>query len=226
MDPRGAALLDPLPADLDGRAWRQARSELLAPQVLGHRRDGSPIYQLKGGMRQYWVAPLPPFHTADGATVGGTAALTDASPTPPLVLPANMLEQGSRLEFSCFGRFTSTATPGTIVVGIYLGTGAIAAGQAVAASAAIIPVASQTNRTWRLEGNASIRTVGAGTAATILGALEISNITANGTDMAPATAPTALGFDSTIANTIRVGLTPSVTTGTWVVHYFGVRLVN
>lgn len=175
--------------------------------------------------RQYWVAPLPPFHIADG-TANASAVLTDMSPAPAVVLPANQLELGTRLEFAAFGRYTSTATPGTIVIGIYLGTGAIASGQAVFATAALTVQASQTNRTWRLEGNASVRTVGSGTAATVIGVGEISNITAGGTDLAPATAPATLGFDSTIANTVRIGGTASVATGSWTVHYFGVRLVN
>jgi len=178
----------------------------------------------------YWVAPLPPLHTADGTAYTGTAALGDLSPAPPIVIPANQLEVASRLEFAAFGRFTSTATPGTIVMGIYLGTGAIAAGQAIAVTSALTLPASQTNRTWRLEGNASVRTVGAGTAATIIGCLEITNITGTapvvGTDIAPATAPAALTFDSTINNTVRLGVTPSVTTGSWQCHYFGVRSVN
>jgi hypothetical protein len=176
-------------------------------------------------MRQYWIAPLPPFHVADG-TANTSAVLTDISPAPPLVIPANMLEIGSRIEFSAFGRFTSTATPGTVVIGFYIGTGAIATGQALAVTAAIVPVASQTNRTWRIEGNASVRTVGASTAATAIAVAEVSNITSNGTDLAPATAPTALAFDSTIANTVRIGMTASVATGSWTCHYFGVRLVN
>lgn len=175
--------------------------------------------------RQYYVAPVPPFQVADG-TANTSAVLTDMSPAPPIVLAANQLEIGSRLEFAAFGRYTSTATPGTIIIGIYLGTGAIASGQAVFATAALTVQASQTNRSWRLEGNASVRTVGASTAATIIGLGEISNITTNGTDLAPATAPATLGFDSTIANTIRVGGTASVSTGSWTVHYFGVRLVN
>src|SRR5258706_1186630 len=101
---------------------------------------------------------------------------------------------------------------------------AIAAGNAVAATAAVTVPASKANQTWRLEGNAQIRTLGSGTAATIIGCLEISNISASFTDMAPATAPATFGFDSTVANSVRVGVTPSVTTGSWQVHYFGVRL--
>src|SRR4051812_31987340 len=176
--------------------------------------------------RQYWVSPLPPFHTADGPTIGAAAALADASPTPNVVLPGGLLEIGSRLEFAAFGRFTTTATQGTIVVGIYLAASAaaISAGQALCATAALVPVASQTNRTWRLEGNASVRAVG--TSGSLIGALEISNITTLATDMAPATAPTAVTYDTTLPLTVRLGLTPSVTTGSWIAHYFGVRLVN
>lgn len=183
-------------------------------------------------MRQYWIAPLPPFHTADGPTTAPASILGDMTPTPPVVIPANMLEVGSRLEINCFGRFTTAATPGTVVVGLYLAptATATAAGNAVCVTAALAPIASQTNRTFRIEGNASIRTVGATTAATIIASLEVTNVTgsatAPGTDIAPATAPATFGFDSTVANSVRLGITPNVATQSWVVHYFGVRLVN
>src|SRR6266704_3155571 len=178
--------------------------------------------------RQYWISPLPPFHIADGTAYTGTAAIGDISPAPAIVIPANALEIGSRLEFTCLGRFTTTATQGTIIVGIYIAptATAIAAGQAIAATAALTPLASKTNQTWRLTGDASVRAVGSGTAATVIGGLEVSNITALATDMAPATAQATLGFDSTVANKVMIGVTPSVTTGSWQAHYFGVRLVN
>ena len=175
--------------------------------------------------RQYWVAPLPPFHTADGATLTA-ASLGELSPTPPIIIPGNFLEAGSRLEFSAFGRLTTAATAGSFTLGIYIGTAAIAVGQAAIVSAAIAGQNSQTNRTWRLEGNASVRTVGSGTGATIIGALEISNISSNGTDLAPATAPATFAFDSTVANFVRLGYTPSLATASAVCHYFGVRIVN
>jgi hypothetical protein len=178
--------------------------------------------------RNYWVAPLPPFHTADGTAYTGTAALGDLSPAPPLLIPARLLEAGSRLEFQAFGRYTSTATPGTVTVGLYLGPPASAIGSvtAVAVTASLTVQASQTNRSWRVEGNGSIRAVGSGTSAQILALLEVSNITTNGTDLAPATAPAVATFDSTVDNSVRIGVTPSVTTGSWQLQYFGVRLVN
>lgn len=176
-------------------------------------------------MRQYWVAPLPPFHIADGTALTA-AALADASPAPSIIIPSNTLELGSRLECQVVGRFTSTGTPGTVVIGIYLSASAaaIASGQALAITSAIVPVASSTNRTFRIEGNAQVRAVGS--AGSILGALEVSNITSNGTDMAPATAPTAVTYDTTAPLTVRLGITPSVATGSWTCHYLGVRLVN
>jgi hypothetical protein len=176
-------------------------------------------------MRQYWVAPLPPFHIADGTAVASTS-LTDGSPAPNIVIPANTLEIGSRLEFSAFGRYTSTGTPGTMVIGIYLAASgaAIGSGQALAVTSALTVQASQTNRSWRLEGNASVRAVG--TSGSILGLLEVSNITSNGTDLAPATAPAAVTYDTTVPLTVRLGETASVATGSWTVHYLGVRLIN
>src|SRR4051812_50140552 len=106
--------------------------------------------------RQYWISPLPPFQIADGPTIGAAAALGDASPTPAVVIPGGLLETGSRLEFSAFGRCTTTGTPGTIIVGVYLSASgaAISAGQALCATAALVPVATQTNRSWRGGGEA------------------------------------------------------------------------
>lgn len=183
-------------------------------------------------MRQYWLAPIPPFHIADGGGALGAAAITDVSPAPSIVIPANALEIASRMEFSVFGRWTSAVTPGTAIVGIYIGaaSGAISAAVAVGVSSTLTLAASQTNRTFRIEGDASVRTVGSGTSATIIGCMEITNVTgATGvvnTDMAPATAPATVAFDSTIANKLMVGITPSVTTQSWTTHFFGVRLVN
>lgn len=175
--------------------------------------------------RQYWLAGIPPLHTADGATVTA-AALAEISPTPAIILGGNFFEVGSSLEFTAFGRITTAATPGTWTFGIYIGTAAIAVGQAAIVSAALAAKPSMTTVTWRIEGNADIRAVGTGTTGTVLGCLEISNITSNGTDIAPATAPTAFGFDTTVSNFVRLGVTPSVATGSIICHRFKVRTVN
>lgn len=179
-------------------------------------------------MRAYGVVPLPPFHIADG-TANTSAALTAISPAPDVVIGANFLEVASRLEFQAYGRYTSTATPGTVTIGIYLSpsAAAIATGHALAITGTLTVQASQTNRSWRMEGNASVRSVGAaGTNSTMLALLEVSNITTNGTDLAPATAPATFAYDNTIPQNVRLGMTASVATGSWTCHYFGVRSVN
>jgi len=181
-------------------------------------------------LRQYWIAPLPPFHIADGTAYTGTAALGDISPAPPIVIPANTLETASRLEINFFGKYTSTATQGTVTVGCYIGPTATAIGSVsvLAVSATLTPVASQTNRTFRIEGNASVRSHG--TAGTIIGSLEITNISGasplSDTTIAPYSAPATVAIDTTVANSVRIGVTPSVTTGSWTGVYLGVRLVN
>lgn len=177
--------------------------------------------------RQYWVQPVGPFHIADGSPYASSTTLTDVGPAPSIILPANLLEIGQRLEFTAFGRFSTTGTP-TLVLGIYLGTGTIASGQAICATSALTTPSGVTNQTFRIEGNASVRAVGSGTAASIIGAAEVSNVTSTATNMAPATAPTALGFDSTIANKVMLGATwgTSSSSNTLTCHYFDVRLVN
>jgi hypothetical protein len=173
--------------------------------------------------RIYLTQTFPPLITADGPTVTA-AALATISPAPDILLAAlGPLEAGFSFEWSAFGRITTAATPGTWTFGLYIGTSTIASGQAAVVSAALAAKASMTNVTWRLEGNATIRAIGTGTTATVRGCMEISNITSNGTDLAPATAPADFGFDSTVANVVRLGITPSVATGSIICHQFRVR---
>lgn len=180
-------------------------------------------------MRQYWVAPVPPFHTADGTAYTGTAAIGDISPAPSIVIPANFFEVGARLEWDAWGKYTSTGTPGTVILGAYLGTGAIASGQAITATAATTVGTSKTNVIWSMHGWGSIRAVGSGTSATIMGMTEVTGIAGATTGdqiWAPATAPATLGFDSTIANKFMIGATPSVTTGSWTCMFLSLKVVN
>lgn len=176
--------------------------------------------------RQYWETALPPFHIADGAAGGTSAAIADISPTPNIVIPANMLEVGSRLMFEAYGRYTSAGTPGTVVLGAYLAgsAAAISSGQALAVTAATTLVASQTNRTWRFQATASVRAVG--TSGSIIGVGQAWNLVASGDIMAPATAPAAVTYDTTVPLTVRLGVTPSVATQSWTVHLFTVELIN
>lgn len=177
--------------------------------------------------RQYWVAPLPPLHTADGAAYANSVALTDVAPAPQVLLPAGLLEVGTRLEFYAFGRYSNTATP-TLTLGVYSGTIGQAIGSAavICATSALTTPTTVTNRTWRLEGHAHVRAVG--TSGSVLGMAEVSNVTTGGTDMAPAASPAAVTVDTTVARYLTVGAAwgTASASNTLTVHYVGFRLVS
>jgi hypothetical protein len=107
-------------------------------------------------MRQYWVAPLGPFHTADGAAYNTSVTLTDVSPLPPIVLPANQLEPGAEIEIRANGQFSNTGTP-TLLLGFYLGG---VAGVALAASSAVTTTTGAAAWPWELYYRGTVRTVG------------------------------------------------------------------
>lgn len=177
--------------------------------------------------RQYWVAPLPPFHTADGAAYASSATLTDVSPTPQILLPAGALEIGTRLQFWAYGRYSNTGTP-TLTLGFYSGTigQAIASAAALVVTAAVTTVSGAANRTWAMEGRAQVRAVG--TSGSVLGVAEAINITTTATDMAPATAPAAVTVDTTVARYVGIGATwgTSSASNTLTVHELGVALIS
>src|SRR5690242_8739153 len=133
-----------------------------------------------------------------------------------------MLEVGSRLEWYAFGRYSNTGTP-TLTLGVYSGTigQAIGSGVALCTTSALTTVTTVTNRTWRIEGHAQVRTVGS--SGTVLGMFEASNITSNGTDLAPATAPATATVDTTVSRYITIGATwgTQSASNTLTVHYWG-----
>jgi len=167
---------------------------------------------------------LPPFGAVDGPTVGGTAALTDATPLPASNIPANWLHPGGMAFIDIVGRFTSTGTPGTLTIGLYLAKVGVAIGSAVniVASAALVPLASQTNKTFGVRFRMETVSMGAGGAG--VGQVRAwgmcFGLTAAGSlDLIPATAPmTAVSVDTTSDQRVLIGLTPSVTTGTEILH--------
>jgi hypothetical protein len=107
-------------------------------------------------MRQYYVAPIPPFHTADGAAYASSVTLTDVSPTPHIQLPANFLEAGSEIRLEAFGQFSNTGTP-TLLVGFYYGA---VAGVALAASSAVTTTTGATAWPFKLVYTGVVRTAG------------------------------------------------------------------
>lgn len=173
-------------------------------------------------MRQYWVAPLSPLHTADGTAYASSTTLTDVSPTPNIVLPANQLEVGSLLRFEAFGRYSTTGTP-TLVLGLYYGG---VAGVAICATSAITTPSGVTNNSFYVRGQARVRSVGS--SGTILGAITVDGVSsATGINLGPATAPATATIDTTAAKALTLGATwgTNSASNTLTVHHWAVELV-
>lgn len=151
---------------------------------------------------QYWESVLTaPAHTADGAAYHTSTTITDISPTPNLVLPANYLYPGSVLRVHAFGRYSTTGTP-TLLLGVYYGA---VAGVALAETGAITTPSGVTNITWILELDIFCRT--AGTSGTVIAAGKVFGINAatNSVNYMPATAPATATINTTAASALTIG---------------------
>lgn len=180
---------------------------------------------------QFWVAGIPPFHTADGTAVTASGTLTELSPTPQVVFPAGFLQEmpGKRLEIQAYGHYTTTASQGTVTFDLRMGAaGAIGSMTSIAASSALTWVLSSSNRFWHIEGVLSVRSTGA--SGTCIGFLDIGNITSGASDVPGAVAATSAGstaaVDTTAARAIALGVTLSVASQSITCRYFGVRSIN
>ena len=175
---------------------------------------------------QYWVAPMPPFHTADGTAYTGTT-LGELSPTPRISIPAPWLNEfaGKRLEFQAAGHYTTNASAGTYTFTLYTGAVGVAIGSAtaVATTAAVSYVVSQTSRFWRMEGNLQVRTLGS--SGTCIAVCEFSNVSSGGTDMMGTTAGGTATIDTTTGKDFMIGVTGSAAQSI-TCRYFGIRMVN
>lgn len=153
--------------------------------------------------RQYWQAPLPPLGIADGAALASSTTLTDISPTPSIVIPANQLELGSELYIEAMGEFSDTATP-TLLLGLYFGG---VAGVALAASAAITAASGVTGVPWILKYRGVVRAVGSSGSINGQGVLILgTSLTAVALSPIPITkALRTVTIDTTTAKAITVG---------------------
>ncbi|MEO5664038.1 MAG: hypothetical protein ABIR39_12210 [Nocardioides sp.] len=154
-------------------------------------------------MRQYWVAPVGPFHTADGTAYATSITLTDVSPAPQITLPANMLEIGSEIELEASGFFSNTATP-TLLLGFYLGG---VAGVALAASTAVTTTTAAVAWPFQLRYRGVVRSIGAAGSIVGQGRLYLpTSLVASTTRFIPETAALrTVAIDTTVAKTVTVG---------------------
>lgn len=176
-------------------------------------------------MRTLYVAPIPPLNVTAGTAYNTSVTLTDVSPAPQIVLPANQLDVGMVLRMCAFGVFSTTVTP-TLLEGFYYGG---VAGVALAATAAVATASGVTNVPWRIEYEGRIRSTG--TAGTIMG----NGMEWRGTTVAawavtplPVTALATVTIDTTTAKSLTVGAQwgTSSASNTLTCHHFSVELIG
>lgn len=176
-------------------------------------------------MRTLYVAPIPPLNILAGTAYNTSVTLTDVSPAPQIVLPANQLDNGMILRLTAFGVFSTTGTP-TLLAGFYYGG---VAGVALAASAATATASAAANFPFRMEWEGRVRSTG--TAGTILGQgyldLGTSLALVNHSPL-PVTALATVSIDTTTAKSLTVGAQwgTSSASNTLTCHHFSVELLG
>lgn len=176
-------------------------------------------------MRQYWVAPVPPFTTAD-AQLATFTTLADVPLVPQVTIPANFLEVGMTLRISAQGNWSSTGTP-TFQWGFYYGG---VAGAALAAGPAATTASGAASNPWSMEYWGRIRAVGS--SGSIVGQgvqRNPTSLTAWSIIPVPVTAAArTVTIDTTTAKTITVGAACSASSGSniFVVNSLLVEVVN
>lgn len=175
--------------------------------------------------RTLYVAPIPPQNATAGTAYNTSVTLTDVSPAPQIVLPANLLDVGQVLRVCAFGTFSNTATP-TLLLGLYYGG---VAGTALAATGATTTTTGATNWPFRIEWEGRVRSTG--TAGTIMGSgwLNLAtSLTAYTQIPIPATALATVTTDTTTAKAITVGAQwgTSSASNTLTCHHFSVELIG
>ena len=94
--------------------------------------------------------------TGAGTALNNTTSLTDISPAPQAVIPANYLAVGQRLRLTAYGIYSNTSTP-TLLLGVYFNG---VANTLLAATAANATPSGVTNVPWQVVLDIYVRSVG------------------------------------------------------------------
>jgi hypothetical protein len=175
--------------------------------------------------RTLYVAPVPPLNVTAGAAYNTSVTLTDVSPTPQIVLPANLLDVGQVLRLTAFGLFSTTVAP-TLLLGFYYGG---VAGTALAATGATTTASGAVTLPFRLEYEGRVRSTGS--AGTIMGSgwLNLATaLTSYSQIPIPATALATVTIDTTAAKQLTVGAQwgTSSASNTLTCHHFSAELIG
>jgi hypothetical protein len=170
----------------------------------------------------------------DGTAVTGTSTGSVLPAAAKLTTAANFFgHAGQMLRIHAAGRVSNiVTTPGTLTLAVALGpTSNITAWSSGAVS---LNATAKTNVSWTLDLVLTVRAVGSGTSANLIG---VGNWTsesvvgsASGTALSalcPASAPAVgTGFDSTVSNILDLQATFSLTGNSITCHQFDVEAIN
>jgi len=151
---------------------------------------------------QAWRAVLNVPGVGAGTPLASSTTLTDISPAPQLVLPANYLYIGQRLRLTAYGIYSSSGTPTLILGGYYGGV----AGTALAATAANAVASGAASDPWQLSLDIFVRTTGSSGTVWCNGLVNVgSSLTGVTTYTIPSSQTQPITINTTTANALTVG---------------------
>jgi hypothetical protein len=151
---------------------------------------------------QFWMSLLNAPAVGAGTSLATSVTLTDISPAPQLVLPANYLYPGQRLRMEAYGIYSTTGGP-TLLLGAYWGG---VAQTALAATAANVAATGAAAWPWQLRLNIRVVTVGAAGTVWCAGWVKVASTIALMTEyVLPSTQTQPVSINTTTANALTVG---------------------
>jgi hypothetical protein len=154
-------------------------------------------------MAQFWRSiVMNAVGVGAGTALASSTTLTDISPAPQVVLPANYLFLNQRLKVTGYGIYSSTGTP-TLLLGVYYGG---VAGTLLAATAANAVANNAASYPWRLELDIYVRTTGSSGTLWCNGSAKVgSSLTAWTEYVIPSSQTQPITVNSTTANALTIG---------------------
>jgi len=151
---------------------------------------------------QFWRSVLNSPGVGPGTPLASSTTLTDISPAPQLVLPANYLYVGQRLRLTAYGTYSTTGAP-TLLLGAYYGG---VAGVALAATAANATATGAAAYPWNLWLDIYVRSVGSSGTLWCNGLVNVgSSLTAFTGYALPSSQTQPITVNTTTANAVTVG---------------------
>jgi len=137
-----------------------------------------------------------------GTALASSTTLTDISPAPQVVIPANYLFVGQRIRMHAFGIFSTTSTP-TLLLGAYYGG---VSGTLLAATTTITTGSGAASWPWTLDLDIFVRTAGATGTVWCNGIVNLGTaLSTMAASFIPVTQTQPITIATTTANALTVG---------------------